>query len=98
MIPNIQPRRIPTEEDWKVLATEEQTHLSEEDEQKLPGEWDEWIAEMRNDVARAALDGLIETMQDSPGIGPGTKAHRARMRSDVSIYRDKNFPKKEHDR
>lgn len=46
-------------------------------------------------VAREALDGLLVAMGDSGGIGPGTRYHRARMRTDVKIYRDINYPLKE---
>lgn len=55
MNPNIVPRHTPTEEEWKVLATEELTHMSDEDQELLPGEWDEWIAEVRREAYERAL-------------------------------------------
>src|SRR5699024_2890068 len=47
-----------------------------------------WLRSVRRDAAREALDGLAEAMMDTPGIGPGTKTHRARMCVDVVTYRD----------
>lgn len=81
-----------TEREWKDLATTEITHLSDEEKDYLPRAWDEWLARVKRDAAREALDGLAEAMQDTPGIGPGTKSHRARMRTDIRIYRSRNYP------
>ena len=47
-----------TEGDWKTLATTEITHLTDEEKDYLPRAWDEWIARVRRDAAREALDGL----------------------------------------
>lgn len=47
-----------TEAEWKTLATTELTHLTNEEQERLPGDWDVWIARVRRDAARAALDGL----------------------------------------
>ena len=47
-----------TEAEWKVLATTEITHLTDEEKDYLPHAWDEWIARVRRDAAREALDGL----------------------------------------
>ena len=47
-----------TEAEWKVLATTETTHLTDEEKDYLPRAWDEWIARVRRDAAREALDGL----------------------------------------
>lgn len=58
-------------------------------------EFDRFLARVRRDAARSALDGLAEAMQDTPGIGPGTKDHRSRMRTDVHIYRNRNYPETE---
>ena len=43
------------EGDWKTLATTEITHLTDEEKDYLPRAWDEWIARVRRDAARAAL-------------------------------------------
>ena len=59
-------------------------------------EYTRWLAvhdaRVRRDAAREALDGLARAMMDTPGIGPGTKTHRARMRVDVVTYRDIHYP------
>ena len=44
-----------TEAEWKTLATTELTHLTNEEQERLPGDWDEWIARVKRDAARAAL-------------------------------------------
>ena len=44
-----------TEAEWKVLATTEITHLTDEEKDYLPHAWDEWIARVRCDAAREAL-------------------------------------------
>ena len=49
-----------TEGDWKTLATTEITHLTDEEKDYLPRAWDEWIARVRRDAAREALDGLAD--------------------------------------
>ena len=55
-------------------------------------EFDRFLAHVRRDAAREALNGLARAMMDTPGIGPGTKTHRARMRVDVVTYRDAHYP------
>ena len=55
-------------------------------------EFDRFLARVRRDAAREALNGLARAMMDTPGIGPGTKTHRARMRVDVVTYRDAHYP------
>ena len=55
-------------------------------------EIDRFLARVRRDAAREALNGLAGAMMDTPGIGPGTKTHRARMRVDVVTYRDIHYP------
>ena len=35
------------ESDWKVLATTEITHLTDEEKDYLPRAWDEWITRVR---------------------------------------------------
>ena len=49
-----------TEAEWKTLATTELTHLTNEEQERLPGDWDVWIARVRRDAAREALDGLAD--------------------------------------
>ena len=44
-----------TEAEWKTLATTELTHLTNEEQERLPGDWDVWIARVRRDAAREAL-------------------------------------------
>ena len=48
-----------TESEWKDLATTEITHLTDEEKDYLPRAWDEWIARVKRDAAREALDGLV---------------------------------------
>ena len=49
-----------TEAEWKTLATTELTHLTNEEQERLPGDWDVWITRVRRDAAREALDGLAD--------------------------------------
>ena len=42
-----------TEAEWKVLATTEITHLTDEEKDYLHHAWDEWIARVRRDAARS---------------------------------------------
>ena len=44
-----------TEAEWKTLATTELTHLTNEEQERLPGDWDVWIARVKRDAAREAL-------------------------------------------
>src|SRR5699024_4669971 len=44
-----------TEAEWKVLATTEITHLTDEEKDYLPRAWDEWTARVKRDAAREAL-------------------------------------------
>ena len=39
-----------TEAEWKTLATTELTHLTNEEQERLPGDWDVWIARVRRDA------------------------------------------------
>ena len=45
-----------TEAEWKVLATTEITHLTDEEKDYLPRAWDEWIARVRRDAKAEAWD------------------------------------------
>ena len=38
------------ESEWKVLATTEITHLTDEEKDYLPRAWDEWITRVRCDA------------------------------------------------
>ena len=49
-----------TESEWKDLATTEITHLTDEEKDYLPRAWDEWIARVKRDAAREALDGYAK--------------------------------------
>ena len=44
-----------TESEWKDLATTEITHLTDEEKDYLPRDWDVWIARVKRDAARDAL-------------------------------------------
>ena len=68
-----------TEGDWKTLATTEITHLTDEEKDYLPRAWDEWIARVKRDAARAALDGLAVTYRDVSTLG-------------ILQYRDTHYP------
>mgnify|MGYP007092277076 CR=1 FL=1 len=57
------------EAEWKVLATTEIPHLTDEEKDYLPSAWDEWIARVRRDAAREALDGLYEDASQDYRIG-----------------------------
>lgn len=51
----------PTEAEWKTLATEEITHLTDEEKERLPADWDRFIAQIRRDT----LAGLAEELTES---------------------------------
>ena len=68
-----------TEGDWKTLATTEITHLTDEEKDYLPRAWDEWIARVKRDAAREALDGLAVTYRDVSTLG-------------ILQYRDTHYP------
>ena len=68
-----------TEGDWKTLATTEITHLTDEEKDYLPRAWDEWIARIKRDAAREALDGLAVTYRDVSTLG-------------ILQYRDTHYP------
>ena len=68
-----------TEAEWKTLATTEITHLTDEEKDYLPRAWDEWIARVKRDAARAALDGLAVTYRDVSTLG-------------ILQYRDTHYP------
>ena len=68
-----------TESEWKDLATTEITHLTDEEKDYLPRAWDEWIARVKRDAAREALDGLAVTYRDVSTLG-------------ILQYRDTHYP------
>ena len=93
----------PTDEqmqaDWHAYITtpdEENYYYDALSSEEADARWSRWLAahdaRVRRDAAREALDGLARAMMDTPGIGPGTKTHRARMRVDVVTYRDIHYP------
>ena len=62
------------ESEWKDLATTEITHLTDEEKDYLPRAWDEWIARVKRDAAREALDGLADQFNnwaEADDFGPG---------------------------
>ena len=81
---------VPDEQDLEVAWIE--SEASADDINVASAEFDRFLARVRRDAAREALDGLAVAMMGTPGIGPGTKTHRARMRVDVVTYRDAHYP------
>ena len=75
-----------TESEWKDLATTEITHLTDEEKDYLPRAWDEWIARVRRDAAREALDGLIDAWLGKYGTLETQDAGVA-----VRDYRETNY-------
>lgn len=53
----------PDEAEWKILATAELTHLTDEQEQRLPGDWDRFMAQVRKDAKLAVLGELVESLE-----------------------------------
>ena len=81
---------VPDEQALEVAWIE--FEASADDINAASAEFDRFLARVRRDAAREALNGLAGAMMDTPGIGPGTKTHRARMRVDVVTYRDIHYP------
>lgn len=50
----------PTEAEWKILATEEITHLTDEEQKRFPGDWDNWLAHVKRDAVRQAAQMIRE--------------------------------------
>ena len=75
-----------TESEWKDLATTEITHLTDEEKDYLPRAWDEWIARVKRDAAREALDGLIDAWLGKYGT-PETRDAGIAVRD----YRETNY-------
>ena len=75
-----------TESEWKDLATTEITHLTDEEKDYLPRAWDEWVARVRRDAAREALDGLIDAWLGKYGT-PETRDAGIAVRD----YRETNY-------
>ena len=80
-----------TEGDWKTLATTEITHLTDEEKDYLPRAWDEWIARVKRDAAREALDGLAEHIDWTASQFLGVRVGSQKAQ-DVRTYRDTNYP------
>ena len=53
-----------TEAEWKTLATTELTHLTNEEQERLPGDWDVWIARVKRDAKAEAWDAFRESLAD----------------------------------
>ena len=86
-----------TEAEWKTLATTEITHLTDEEKDYLPRAWDEWIARVRRDAAREALDGLaaelMEAARDCASDGDHSGAGAWRNASAHTYHhRDTRYP------
>ena len=54
-----------SDDEWKVLATTEITHLADEEKDYLPRAWDEWITRVRRD----AWDACYKQMVTAPARG-----------------------------
>ena len=77
-----------TEAEWKVLATTEITHLTDEEKDYLPRAWDEWIARVRRDAAREALDGFKawRGTRQCPAISPPDPCNRPEGHDEPHAY------------
>ena len=80
-----------TEAEWKVLATTEITHLTDEEKDYLPRAWDEWIARVKRDAAREALDGLAEHIDWTASQFLGVRVGSQKAQ-DVRGYRETHYP------
>ena len=56
-----------SESEWKILATTETTHLTDEEKDYLPRAWDEWIARVRRDAKAEAWDEGAQAQADTYG-------------------------------
>ena len=83
-----------TESEWKDLATTEITHLTDEEKDYLPRAWDEWIARVKRDAAREALDGLArEALGVAGGNDENASAWVSRaVQGWAEEYRDTHYP------
>lgn len=66
-----------------IAATEESPYWDPMTEEEAEAIWDEWIARVRRDAAREALDGLAEQFNN---WAEATAEESAR------IYRDTHYP------
>ena len=80
------------EDEWKELATTEITHLTEEEKDYLPRAWDEWIARVRRDAAREALDGLAAWMSDLHDKYPSHAWYVPLSLDNIARYTTDNYP------
>ena len=85
-----------TESEWKDLATTEITHLTDEEKDYLPRAWDEWVARVRRDAAREALDGAAAHIDSRSSWLAGIEMHSPKAR-DVLDYRDTRYPTETED-
>lgn len=72
-----------TESEWKDLATTEITHLTDEEKDYLPAAWDAWLARVKRDAAREALDGLADQLNNWAEMDAEESAR---------TYRDAHYP------
>lgn len=78
-----------SESEWKILATTETTHLTDEEKDYLPRAWDEWIARVRRDAKAEAWDEayrrgvddarIADELRVEVGLGPDLYAQPARQ-------------------
>lgn len=82
-----------TESEWKDLATTEITHLTDEEKDYLPAAWDEWLARVKHDAAREALDGLADEAihVNWPMDGPSFALRVRRFKNRKYPYRDNPY-------
>ena len=81
-----------TEGDWKTLATTEITHLTDEEKDYLPRAWDEWIARVRRDAAREALDGLAAWLGELAEKHPARSTHVPLMQGHIARHATDHYP------
>ena len=76
------------EDEWKELATTEITHLTDEEKDYLPRAWDEWIARVRRNAAREALDGFKawRGTRQCPAISPPDPCNRPEGHDEPHAY------------
>lgn len=86
-----------SEAEWKVLATTEITHLTDEEKDYLPSAWDEWLARVCRDAAREALNGLARQEEEAflhlhVNDAPISAAAAQYARSAAEAYKHEHYP------
>ena len=86
-----------TESEWKDLATTEITHLTDEEKDYLPAAWDAWLARVKRDAAREALDGLADAHRRHASESDQAAASDVHsiVASQALHYRDTHYPEQE---